>query len=752
MACSTARTAKLGSLLPLLLGFFGTSTSVFFVLSVCSALFALPAHAQGWIELEHPADPGLPEGEVQRTSSQVRISVDGRVAGVEVEELFRNSGNRLAEGSYLYPMPGEAVFTNFSLWMGDREVRGETMNAEQARAIYEEIVRRKKDPALLTFAGHGLVRAQVFPIQPSETRKVVLRYTQLVSRSGDAVRLRYSLGNRGGAGTSGLVVTVANASSYGTPYSPTHAIETRRAGDRFEISVSSAATGEVELFLPLRKGLVGTSLVTHAPSGEDGYFMLLLAPASAETGPSVPRDLTLVVDVSGSMSGTKLEQAKAALEQALATLGPNDRFQLIAFSSAVRRFREGFAAATRDNLTTAREFIDGLGAEGGTNIARALDAALEPGGDAERLAIVIFVTDGRPSVGEQVPDRIAEQASGRVGRTRIFTVGIGHDVNTYLLDRLASRGRGSAEYVPPGVSVETAMGALLSKLRYPALVNLRIEQTPVSLSQSYPTQLPDLFYGEELVVFGRYRGQGNGNVVITGERNGHRERLVFPANFPANTSENEFIPRLWAARQIGELSRQIRLEGASQELVSQVRELGLRYGVLTEYTSYLVQEPVDLARPGTPVPLREEQIGGARNAPAQTGLQAFERARASAKLSDSKSLASADEVVSAQAARVAAGNAAVLPSRRAGGRLFVQRGKVWTDVAHADRITITDVAAFSRAYFELVRVLPEVVPYLSVGDEILIAGRRGSIRVGASGVEVWRPGQLADLVRNFRGT
>jgi Ca-activated chloride channel family protein len=723
-----------------------------FALSALSAFSVLPAHAQGWIEIERPVSPGIPVGEVQRTASQVRVAVDGRVARIEVEERFRNPGSSLAEGSYLYPMPGEAVFTNFSLWMGDQEVRGETMNAEQARAIYEEIVRRKKDPALLTFAGHGLVRAQVFPIQPGETRKVVLRFTQLLSRNGDAVRLRYSLGNRGPTTETSLLVSVANASSYGTPYSPTHTIETRRAGERFEISLPVGASGDVELFLPLRKGLVGTTLVTHAPGGEDGYFMLLLAPPQAETGTSMPRDLTLVVDVSGSMSGTKLEQAKAALQQALGTLGPSDRFRLITFSSAVRRFRDDFVAATRDNITNAREFVDGLGAEGGTNIAGALEAALGSEGNAERLAIVMFVTDGLPSVGEQAPDRIAEQAAGRIGRSRIFTVGIGPDVNTYLLDRLASRGRGSAEYVPPGASVETAMGSLMAKLRYPALVDLRIGETPVSLSQTYPTQLPDLFYGEELVLFGRYQGQGNGNIIITGERNGHRERVVVPAVFAASESGNDFIPRLWAARQIGELTRQIRLEGASPSLVAQVRELGLRYGILTEYSSYLVQEPSGIATPGTPPPLREDEMGGARNSAAQTGPQALDRARASAKLADSKTLAAADEVASSRLESLTVGAVAAPATRLAGGRLFVRRNQVWTDVGHADRITVTAVVAYSRAYFELVRQLPEIAPYLTVGDEVLIAGRRGSVRVGGSGIDGWQPGQLAEVVRNFRGT
>lgn len=709
-----------------------------------------PANAQGWIEPRHTR-PDMQAPPVVRTGSQVQISVDGRVARVEVEEQFRNTGGGLAEGSYLYPMPGEAVFTSFSLWMGDQEIRGETMNAERARGIYEEIVRRRKDPALLTFAGHGLVRAQVFPFQPGETRKVVLRFTQLLPRAGDALRLRYSLGDRG-PGQNGIVVTVPAATNYGTPYSPTHSIETRRIGGRLEICLPAEATGEVELFLPYREGLVGTSLVTHATPGEDGYFMLLLAPAEARSGRTVPRDLTLVVDISGSMSGTKLEQAKAALQQAIGTLGQDDRFRLIAFSSTVRRFRDGFVAPTRDNLSSAREFIDALGAEGGTNIAGALDASLDTAGDSDRLAMVLLVTDGVPSVGEQAPDRIAERAAARAGNTRIFTVGLGHDVNTYLLDRLASRGRGSVDYVPPGASVETAMGTMLSKLRFPALVDLRIGESPVGLSEVYPAQLPDLFFGEELVVFGRYREPGSGRVVVTGRRNGRLTRLLVPAAFPRSEPRNDFIPRLWAARRIGELTRQIRLEGPSPSLISQVRDLGLRYGILTEYTSYLVQEPLDLAGPDSPRRIEEDQLNRAASPASQTGAGAFERAEVSAKLSEVKTLAAADGAAADRLRSLSAGSKSSPSTRRVAGRLFIQRGQVWTDIRHTDRISITDIAAFSPAYFDLVRQLPEIAQYLSAGTEVLIAGQRQSIRITAAGVEAWRPGQLEDLVRNFRGT
>ncbi len=702
--------------------------------------------AQGWIEIERRPGPVQQLGSVTRVGSKVRITVEGRVARVEVEERFRNTSGVVAEGSYLYPLAGEAVFTGFSLWQGDRELRGETMNAEQARGIYEEIVRRRKDPALLTLAGHGLVRAQVFPIEPGDTRRVVLRYTQLLARQGDALRLRYAIGARGGEAESELHVTLADANGFGNPYSPTHTLDTRRTSDHLEVAVTGRTGGDLELFLPLRRPLAGVSLVTHAPGGEDGYFMLLLAPPPAEREVTVPRDLTLVVDVSGSMSGSKLEQAKAALQQALGTLRPADRFRLIAFSSAVRAFRPQLVSATRENLTDAREFVDGLAAEGGTNIAGALDTALAGPTESERLSLIIFLTDGLPSVGEQSPERIAESAAGRAGRTRIFPVGLGQDVNTYLLDRLAAEGRGSAEYVAPETSVETAVGSLLAKLRYPALVDLRIAEAPVALTSLAPQRLPDLFYGEELVLFGRYHGIGSGSVVVTGERNGKRERIATDAVFPNTTSDNDFIPRLWASRRIGELTRQIRLEGPGSGLVEEVRNLGLRYGIVTEYTSYLVQEPGAVATVPPPVPLERE------DARAQTGAAAFDRARASSKLAEVKSLNAAEEVAQGRVEAAAKDPASRAMVRRVGGRVFVQRGEVWTDLAHSDRIPITVVAEFSRAYFDLVRMLPELAPYLSVGNQVLVAGRQASIRIAPSGIQELDRGQLNALVGHFRGT
>lgn len=714
---------------------------------------ASPALCQGWIEIERPRERLTPMGPVTRTASAVQVRLSDRIARVEVEERFRNDGGVVAEGSYLYPLAGEAVFQNFSLWMGEQELRGEMLDASKARGIYEEIVRRRKDPALLTLAGYSLVRAQVFPIQPGETRKVALRYTQLVTRAGDALRFRYALGERGpGAATFSL--TVDDAERFRIPYSPTHRLESRRQGDRIEVTVADGATGDIEIFVPLSHGLVSTSLLTHAPAGDDGYFMLLLAPGAPDAGAALARDVTMVVDVSGSMSGAKMEQARAALRQTLGTLSRDDRFRLIAFASAVREFRGGFTAATPADVASAERFVNGLIPEGGTNIAGALEAALlQNRGDRERgrLEIVLFITDGLPSVGEQMPDRIAAAAAAGRGERRIFTVGIGHDVNTYLLDRLAAEGRGSAEYVAPGASVETALGTLASKIRHPALLDLRIDRAPVDLVELAPARLPDLFAGEELVVFGRYRRSGSGSVEISGERNGRRERFAVTGSFGMHQQNNDFIPRLWASRRIGDLTRQIRLEGGSPALMDQVRDLGLRYGILTEYTSYLVQEPEAIA--AGPVPLREDRWR-AQNAPAapaaQTGAVAFERAEASAKMREVKSLADAD-AVSRQATERLGSAGPRSATRTVAGRIFVQRGGIWTDALHRDSLQVTVVAPYSDAYFALVRALPELGPWLRAGNDVLVAGRRVSIRIAATGISSWRSGELERVAAAFRG-
>lgn len=699
--------------------------------------------AQGWIEIERPPIELRLAPSLVRVESRVRATVDGRVARFEVLERFRNPGPVIAEGSYLYPLPGEAAFGDFTLFQGEQALTGEMLNAEQARTIYEGIVRRLKDPALLTLVGHGLIRAQIFPVQPGETRTVVLRYTQILARDGDALRLRYAAGDRGD-GTPTFTAEIRGDSPYATPYSPTHAISTDRRDGTLRVTLGQPVQGDVELLLPFRRALAGGTVLTHAEPGEDGFAMLVLAPPLVEAGPALPRDLTLVVDISGSMSGEKLDQAKAALRQALETLRPRDRFRLIAFSNAVRQFREGFAPATAEALADARRFVAALGANGGTNLAGAIETALAERSGAERLGIVLLLTDGLPTVGEQAPDRIAAEAASRIGAVRIFTVGVGHDVNTYLLDRLAVDGRGSASYVAPGTDVGGAMGSVLTRLARPVLTDLRIVESPVRFLDQAPTSLPDLFYGEELVILARYRGEGTGPVVIEGNRHGRRERFAVAARFGRPESANDYIAPLWATRRIGELTRQIRLEGASDGLVARVRELGLRYGIITEYTSYLVQEP---GRPVEAHPLP----AGAAMAREMTGQRAFADAKASANLAASPSAQAAEAAVLGRLEEVRARDGTGSEVRRAGGKLLVRRAGGWTDVAFRDGMATTTIAPFSEAYFALGRARPALRRQLAAGVPIVLSGARVALRVAEGGATQWSPGELDRFLQAYEG-
>src|SRR5690348_13181925 len=669
----------------------------FGVLALLLVLPLVGAAGQGWIEPVRPLP--MPRGAVTKIRSAVQVAVTGRFARVTVEEWFRNAGPVMDEASYLYPLPGEATFSDFSLWQGDRELKGEPMDAAQARSIYEEIVRRKRDPALIELAGHGLLRARVFPIAAGETRKITLRYTQMLDRVGDAWRFRYVAGaGPGAAAPRGFRIAVDSASRFGDPYSPTHRVTSRRNGDRLEIALAdTTARGDFELFLPLARGLVGMSLVTNQPVGEDGFFLLLLAPGTGATATqSLSRDLVAVLDVSGSMSGEKLDQARAALVQLLGGLRSGDRFRVISFGSGVRRYATGWTPGNPDSVRAAQDWVRHLDTDGGTNIAGALAEALAQPPREGALGVIVFLTDGMPTVGETDPERIAEQADRGRGPFRVFAFGIGYDVNTYLLDRLTERARGVTEYIQPGGDIEQAVGALAAKIATPVLTDLAIRGDGVELYDLQPQGLPDLFADDELVVFGRYRGEGRGErtVTVTGRRNGREERFSTGARFGDEQAGGgaEYVQQLWAARKAGALSREIRLHGANPEIVTELKRLALRYGILTEYTSYLVQEPGVVAARSDLMPPRP--------APAdQAGAAAVGRAKAEKRMAGTLNL-DAVVVTGAAADSIAvAERGGANRTQRVGGRMFTWRDSTWTDIAHGDSLRVVTIAPFSDAYF-----------------------------------------------------
>ncbi len=570
-------------------------------------------------------------GAIQRTSSQVRVDLADRVLRYQITETFRNRGPLIGEADYIFPMPAGAAFEALELEIDGEMVSGETMAADQARRVYEDIVRRSKDPALVEYMGRGLLRTRIFPIRPGEEKRVIVRFQSVAEREGSArprrlpawvratsaahaasrsrIPCRCPCQCRGidrmrsdvmpnasqqqrGEDESGNLFTLVytDREEYGRPYSPTHELRVTDRGSRREVTAVGDAP-QVTVLLPLRRtSSASVAMLPYAPSGEEGFALITVTPP-AIAARTTPRDLTFVVDVSGSMRGQKMEQARAAGRQMLASLGSQDRFRIIDFSTDVRTFGNGFTTATRRNIDEANRYLDDLRPEGSTNISGALEEALDTPTDEARMPIVFFVTDGEPTVGERNADRIAALASRVRGRARVFTFGVGADVNAALVEQLAVDGRGTAQFVRPDESVERAVSLVATRITSPIVTDVRVRAEGVRLTKLHPSLPTDIFAGQDLVLFARYSGDGNGRIVVEGRTANGPVTWTEQVRFPDRERRNSFVARLWAAQRAGWLSAERRRNGASPELDDELRTLGTRYGIPTELSSYLVLEP-----------------------------------------------------------------------------------------------------------------------------------------------------------------
>lgn len=753
-------------------------------IAILSTVFTVTAGAQGRLvprPCPQPAPPPCRDGRcdevmpdrgcltgIIRTSSQVRVQMVNRILRYEVDETFLNTGGGLGEADYLFPLPAGSAFEDLKLSINGELVAGETMNATDARRIYEDIVRRHRDPALVEWMGSGLLRARIFPINPGEEKRVVVRFQSIARREGDALRIDYVRGSDpvsqqlGGAvlrhrittdedfetGNS-FSLTYDDVRDYGAPYSPTHRLNVRDRGNRRTV-VASGDAREVTILLPLRStSTAAVSVLTHRPDVDPGFALITITPP-VSTGRSTPRDITFVLDVSGSMRGEKLAQAKAAGHALLSSLSRDDRFRLIDFATDVNTFRDGFTAASPENIRAARRYLDALRADGSTNISGALEEALDARNDGERLPLIVFLTDGEPTVGVRNPDEIAAIAARRRGEARVFTVGVSADVNATLIERLALEGRGTAHFVRAGENVERPVSVLASRLTNPVLTNVRVSVDGVRLMQVLPAQPIDIFAGEDLVLLARYEGDGNATVRIDGRSPGGRMSWNSRAHFSRRTSANAFVPRLWAAQRIGWLAAEKRRHGGSREMDAEIRSLGERYGIPTEFSSYLVLEPgmqvARRARADVGAGVTTDAAGRIASAvagvpvpPPSANEARFEQSRQAAAQRGARSLAALDSM-----SVNAAGAAGI---RQIGPRQFVQQGNVWTDQRYTQKQRLVQVKAFSPLYFELVEKLAGLKEALTLGQEVLVAGKGVAIQIGPSGLERMTAQQLADLAK-----
>ncbi len=692
---------------------------------------------------------------------KVDARIKDQVAVTTIEQTFRNPNPQRLEGSFIFPVPKGAHLDKFTLEIDGKPVEAELLDAAKARSIYEDIVRRARDPALLEYDGQDLFKVRIFPINGNSTRHISIRYTQVLKRDAGLVGYTLPLNTAKYSATPirtlSVKATLETSRPIKTLYSPSHTLEIRHDGGRkatvgYEASDSLPDT-DLSLYYGMGDADVGMSFMTYREGDDDGYFLLLASPGADVTDDKVvPKDVVFVLDTSGSMAGKKIEQARKAFAFCVANLNKDDRFEVLRFSTEVEPVFGELTVASEAQRAKADAFISELKATGGTSIDDALRQALSMRASGEdRPFVVIFLTDGLPTVGVTAPDQILANVKERAcGKVRVFCFGIGTDVNTHLLDKITEETRASSQYVLPNEDIEVKVSSFFAKIKDPVLANpvLRFTGDP-RLTRLHPSDLPDLFRGEQLVVAGRYNREGGADIVLEGTVNGRKRVFEHHETLPACATENDFIPRLWANRRVGWLLDQIRLHGENKELKDEVVELAREHGIVTPYTAWLILEDegrrnVPLAAQSLPLLRKDANAQQTVRALADgyegevSGDAAVSYSVANNGFRQADNLASVNQVRSeasrmlaaapALAAEPPVGRAGVAAfeqqrSQFVGGRNFYLNDGRWVDaqVQQYPNAKRVQLQFGSKDYFAFAAANPEVRPWLAQGANVEFA-------------------------------
>ena len=604
-----------------------------------------------------------------------------------------------AEARIVMPVPPGSSVTDLVLSGGPETLEGKVLDADEAQRIYEEIVRRRIDPALLRSIGEDLVEVRAFPVPVNETRAVTFVVTSPLEVADGAARFELPWSRMSPRPASALVhIDVAVPWEVRGTFAPGFELDRERLGPGrlgldWESPASWIAERDFQLSLTGGEGLLDTRLLAHRALDEDGYFALLLTP-EIEVDESIARDVVLVLDTSGSMQGEKIAQARDAASYILDRLGPDDRFGVVAFARRV----EPFDTRLRDarGSGAASDWVQGLDANGGTNFAGAIEAALDLL-DGSRPSTLIVLTDGLPTVGVTDGDAILAIARDLApARTQLFAFGVGYDVDSVLLDAIAREFTGTSHYVRPDERVDAEVGRLYDRIATPVLTDVRIDIDGVETYDLAPGVVGGLFADQQLILSGRYGDPGEAEVTVTGDGPNGAVRLAYDVTFPRRASAPE-VAQMWAQRLVADLLTELRLGGPEPELIEEIVAVATQFGIVTPYTSYLAEEP-NLAL--APAAAGEALSEAARAVPA-TGAQAF---------------GGAADVESLREGSLGGGQAAV---RRVGAHSYYLIEGRWTQDGY-DGATAIEVLVGSDAFADLVGRDPDVASAAALGDRVLL--------------------------------
>ena len=591
-----------------------------------------PSPRAAWLALAATADACFVHSPqpVQVWLDHVRIDVVNGIATKSYECGFKNpNGGEIVGGECYMELEPGAQIDGLSVSVDGTENTADVLTVDEANKVFTKIVSEGGTPALLEYYGNQLIRTKLPRVGAGKTVVVKLRYTMPLKKAGDLYRISCLNTNPKSLATTlksaSVTVRIKSDEPVQTVYSPTHEITTFEE-EGWDVGVKWAAENYTplsafQLYFRTAPGESAASVLAHRQPGEDGSFLMILSPthgvaaADLTSADVLPKDVVFCVDASGSMlADGKMEQAKKGLHYCVSQLRPGDRFNIVAFGTSVKPFRaEGLAPADEAQKKAASNFIDSLAARGGTAMDGALKqsfaqlAGTKAAGTttgASRMPMLVFMTDGLPTIGERDPAKILSAAkAANADGVRLFVFGEGFDVNAALLDALAREHQGEADYITPKEKIDERVAAFFNRVGSPVLTDVKVEIDGLEVEDLFPQRLPDLFLGEQLMLVGRYRGYGKKTVTLTGSAGGMTKTHSFEVSFPEFTDESaDFVPRLWAGRKIDAMLTALRgREKADPKAVAEITELATRFGIVTPYTGFLLKE-TDEKLADAPVP------------------------------------------------------------------------------------------------------------------------------------------------------
>lgn len=572
--------------------------------------------------------PGVAEvTAVKSVRADVRIA--GSVATTTLTMVVHNPTSRRAQARVVVPVPDGAAINTFGIdGIGD-EPTAELLPKEEATRRYQEIVRRMVDPGLLEFVGNAMIQSSVFPVEPGAERTVTIAYEQVLDAHRGTVE--YVLPRSAGTAASSIgweleIVVESGGDDLGAVFSPSHPIVSSPEGQkRMRVDVPMLDEPGAFVLYAATNASAGEPTVLMYPTDEtSGYFMFVAdAPQPADTDQSpMLREVTIVIDRSGSMGGEKIEQAKESARQVVYGMAIGERVNIVDYSDDVRSLSDGSVVITKESREDIISYIDRIRSAGGTNLHDALVESLRQESIDGMLPLVLFMTDGLATVGTTGEVQIRDAAEKHnASDRRVFTFGVGYDVNAPLLDAIAQQTSGEPTYVLPGEDVEMKVGRVFDKLDGPVMTNVQFFGGDVrgfcgtGMTKDEMDKLArrprvhsvedgglgDLYTGSRVVVLGKYDNPSGMPMWlrIDGERNGEHNTLGSQVMLDEASAKYSFIPRLWAQQRIDSLIGQIRISTAdgsepNQELVEEITRLSLEHGIMTEYTAFLATEEMGL--------------------------------------------------------------------------------------------------------------------------------------------------------------